>query len=542
MSGSERTATDEPVPPDVLVLLPHFVDGEEPEQDLEAEILVAYLRQHGLAVVLVDAQVSRLAPANLARSVLEQRPGVMCWRVATRPDFRALIEAAPTIASAPNRPLMLGLGDLAARNDRTVLERVAVLDAVVRGEPEATVAAFAFARRDGERWHELAGLTVRDRGSPHRNAPRPPLEDLAALPRAADDLFDTERQSQSILISRGCNQDCLYCGLQVPYRKGEPGRKTFWRGRPAKDIVDEIEHYNRRGVDRFSFNSFVLLGEDEHGTEQIRAVAEEIIRRGLRIHFSFVTQAGALYRNRALLPRLREAGLAQLTLGIDSGVARFHSEYRLPFGRTEIRGALAALHESEITFVPTFIFYDPRTTLAEIRDNLAFLESLAPWFSHLPATFAYLLDQHLINTMLRVRAEMPIYANLRTEGLATEVDPLEADPAIGFRSSATGRCFRLHQRANQVICRRIRLLLFSPQIVNQFPHLDRFPLRLLERIAAHAEQEATEEEALRDLNGWTRAKLADDLETMLDLVDLPAEHRHVFAPFQTTPMSAGAAR
>jgi hypothetical protein len=480
----------------VLIVLP---EGARQEQAPEAELLISYLRQAGFPV--------------RAEIVGEDHPspdaGVTYWHIPDRRQYRA---AARRIERRQPTGRVLAGGAFATEYDLLILRDLEGIDAIVRGEPEETLLAVV-QRRDAA-WLREPGLSVRaGDGRPVRNPPRALSENLDHLPVPALDFAPARRgprYRQRILLSRGCNGNCAYCGSQVPYRAEYAPRTEFWRSRSADAIVDEIQFFHDRlRVSRFAFRSHSLFGHHPTHAAVIREVAEQLRARHLDIDFVFVARAGALYRNRDLLAPLRRAGLSSVTLGIDSGLETRLQTYGVGFGRAEIIGALRVLHQSEIPFRPAFIFYDPYLTLAEIEENLEFLRQIAKYFDHLPRPYSYYLDHHLLNTTLTVTPTMPIYVPLRKEGLADLADPLTEDPGIRFRDPEAGRFFQLHRRCNRSIMARLQSL-FSPGTKASGEHC--FALDLLRETAnaLHDAPTAAEDVLFARLRDWTVDRLRPD--------------------------------
>ncbi len=515
----------------IALAAPAFVPGGRPLQRLDFEILVSYLRRGGQQVVAFDCQAMGLAPEALAERLAAAQPRLLYWHLDTRDDYHvaaALADGAPAPAAAD---AILAGGYFGARNDLAILTAAPRFSAVVRGEAETTVAAVARELAAGRPWEAEPGLTVRRDGAAVRNPPRPLLADLDALPMAASDFFSTRRRDlgQQVLFSRGCQSDCSYCGLKTPYREQSAGGAVgHWRSRSAAAIVEEIEFYHRRfGVELFRFSSFVFFGHDERGGGIVRAVAEEIRRRRLRIRFSFVTHPAPLLRNRDVLPALVAAGLDWVVVGVDTGLDRARGLYRLESSREEACEALALLHRSGIRFTPAFIFYDPYLTLSEVRENLAFIAGLAPWFAHMRQPFAYFLDRHLLRSGLRLSADIPLYRRLVEDGLAQAVDPLRAAPVARFRDPRVGRLRALHRRMNGQLGDPVRRLYCSAKVVARFPSLGSFPLRMVGRLVDFVERagERSDEEIVEDLLGWARSQLRHCLDEALDLAGAPAAQR-----------------
>lgn len=505
--------------PLMLLVRPAYQYGKQPQQNLDFEVLLGYLRKYGLPVQAVDAQLSGLDCRSLVSFIRNAQARIVYWHLRRRADFQSAATMVPLLKDASPPPLMMAGGDFATLYDIDILERLQALDCVIRGEPELALEALGKKVGQGEEWQDEPGITARH-GRVTRNPPRKLLEDLDVLGPAAEDLFEAGRlvRGQHVLFSRGCNSNCAYCGMQTPYLNEHPHRSEFWRGRSSTAIVDEIEHFHRaRGVSHFLFNSFVLFGYGE--ARQVGEVAGEILRRRLRISFSFVTHPGHLCRNRALLPLLKEAGLKGLTLGIDTGLDRVRRMFRLEFSRSDILGALHLLHEEKIDFVPAFIFYDPFLEVEEIHENLAFFREIEPLFGHLEVPFGGIVDKHLISTVLEVRTDTPLYPLLLEKGLAEAQDALQGDPVVRFMNPAVGRIHKIHKLANRVVGQGIRPILQSSRAAGRFPYINHLPIELLEKIVSVAEDRSLNEAAVASMaSAWMCGKLEGDLKEILELL------------------------
>lgn len=500
----------------MLLVRPAYKYGKQPQQNLDFEVLLGYLRRRGLPVQAVDAQLSGLDFRSLVSFIRNAQARLVYWHLRRRADFHSAATMVPLLKEASPQTLMVAGGDFATLYDIDILERLQALDCVIRGEPELALEALGKKVVQGEEWQDEQGITARH-GRVTRNPPRKLLENLDVLGPAAEDLFEAGRlvRGQHVLFSRGCNSNCAYCGMQTPYRNEHPHRSEFWRSRSSTAIVDEIEHFHRaKGVSHFLFNSFVLFGYGE--TRQVGEVAGEILRRRLRISFSFVTHPGHLCRNRALLPLLKEAGLKGLTLGIDTGLDRVRRMFKLEFSRSDTLEALRLLHQEEVEFIPSFIFYDPFLEVEEIYENLAFLREIAPLFGHLEAPFGSIVEKHLIRTALEVRTDTPLYSLLLARGIAEPRDPLDGDPVVRFRHSAVGRIHKIHQLTDKVVGPGIRTMLQSPGATGHFPYLNHLSIELLEKILSTAEDDSLDEaEVASTASEWVVSRLRADLKEIL---------------------------
>lgn len=487
-----------------------------PEQQLDLEVLAAFVRSRGFTVLLLDSALHRLDGAGLLERAAGARPRLIYWHLPSRTELIALRSLSP--ARLENAVSVAG-GYFATRHDLAILEAVQGLDAVVQGEPEVTVVELLRALRLGRLWFAEPGISHRFEGSPRRNPPRGLLDDLSALPPAAPDLFHESRLrlGQKVLFNRGCNSDCGYCGLQVPYRSASPGRMRFWRSRSSGEILGEIERYAADfGVRRFVFNAFVLLGYDAAGSRILEEVLQGLRDRSLGIELSFVSHPDKLARNRHLLPLMKEAGLRSIYLGIDSGLERALALYRVDFGLPEIFASLEALHEERIGFDVGLFFFDPYISFPEIRQHLRFVRTLRPWFGHMERPFSFFLERQLLTSALRPNWGMPLCRKLEEDGLLVHTDPLERDPAVRFKDPRAGKLFVLHQS----VWRTEELKALRPWLWDRgraTAHgLELFPLRLAEKLWDLLEAEPAMEldSAIERVRSWVRSEVpwSTDLE------------------------------
>lgn len=489
-----------------------------PEQQLDLEILVSFVRASGFSVLLLDSALNRPSLAVLPGGPAGPLPLLIYWHVPSRTELVALLNLHR--GKTGNTLVAVG-GYFATRHDLVILETVDALDIVILGETEVTVVELLRALKEGRPWFEEPGISHRAGGVPRRNPPRKLMADLSALPPAASDLFHESRLrlGQRVLFNRGCDSDCQYCGLQVPYRSAFSGRTRFWRSRSPEEILREIERYSADfGVRRFIFNAFVLFGYDSVGSRILEDVLRGLVLLDLQIEFSFVSHPDKLLRNRHLLPLMKEAGLRSIYLGIDSGLERALALYQVDFGLSEVYASLEALHAEKIPFDVGFFFFDPYISFHEILDHLAFVRSIYLWFGHMEKPFSFFLERQFLTSALRLNWGMPLCHKLQEDGLLVPANPLERDPAVRLKDPAAGKFFALHQtvwRLEEVKALRPFLWDRGRAMVHGLEH---FPLRLAEELWTLLEQEPGMglDSAVEWVRSWVRGEVPQltDLEAL----------------------------
>ncbi len=310
-----------PPPPGVprVLLIDPYMSRADPMERKFIELypslglltLGAYLRDHGTEVAMVDLTFARdLTPVHQAlRSLRPQVVGVhtktLTFERAGALARAARAEGAFSVAGGPD----------AASRVEAYLD--AGFDAVVPGEGEATLLELSRRVVSGSDLSTVPGLIVRREGHLVRGPHRPFLKDLDALPLPAWDLVDMERylgewqkrtgeRRAAVLTSRGCPFDCSWCS------KPTFGR-TFRQQSPAR-VVEELRALRAR----FGVN-YVRFCDDVFGISRpwIEELIDRILEADLGLQFECLARVDLLKPD--LLHRLRQAGLARVYVGVESG-------------------------------------------------------------------------------------------------------------------------------------------------------------------------------------------------------------------------------
>jgi radical SAM superfamily enzyme YgiQ (UPF0313 family) len=114
-----------------------------------------------------------------------------------------------------------------------------------------------------------------------------------------------------MIATRGCPHLCTFCSEVM---RVSIGRRV--RRRSAGNVVDEMEHLKRQGVNILSFQ------DDSFSTSRsfVRQICEEILRRRLDIPWMARVRADEVDRD--LLVLMRDAGCLILGIGVESGSQR----------------------------------------------------------------------------------------------------------------------------------------------------------------------------------------------------------------------------
>ncbi|TAJ20825.1 MAG: B12-binding domain-containing radical SAM protein, partial [Planctomycetota bacterium] len=253
--------------------------------------------------------------------------------------------------------------------DAEVLRRFHSVDAIVRGEGEATLVDWLARIEDGRAWDGCAGLTWRradgaiarepERAQlPPRDWPPhawhlvPPIDAYKRAIGAADGLVALDS-------GRGCAYDCSFCSI---------GRYWGRRTRPldAARLADEIDELLALPGARAAYLAHDLFGTDR---EHALALCAELERRGGR-PFEIRARADAL--DEELVAALGRAGCYRVLVGVESGdpaLRNAHGKHLDP--ACDVLALVARLDRAGITPILSLLLGLPGEDEAALERTLA---------------------------------------------------------------------------------------------------------------------------------------------------------------------------
>jgi radical SAM superfamily enzyme YgiQ (UPF0313 family) len=269
------------------------------------------------------------------------------------------------------------------------------VDLVVRGEGEETIieivsnletrnAKCEIQGFEKTVWSRIAGLSFRDeKGEIIHNPPRPLRDDLDSIPFPAHHLLKIERytnlqpltdglnpqaRAYTIVTSRGCPYNCIYCSKAITGR--------IWRPRSPENVVAEWRWLVRD------------LGATEIGVtddtmtldmERAKTICRMLIAEGLNT-VPWITIHGINARNtdEELLRLMKQAGCKRVGFGVESGNQRVLDSIKKQQTVDEIRRAFANAKKAGLETMGFFIFGLPTDTEETMEDTIRLALELDP--------------------------------------------------------------------------------------------------------------------------------------------------------------------
>jgi anaerobic magnesium-protoporphyrin IX monomethyl ester cyclase len=308
------------------------------------------------------------------------------YTVKTAAEVKRIDPAIVTVVGGPH-PTSYPQGFLAAGGP---------VDYVVRGEGELTLARLVRAVAAGSPVEEIPGISYVEGGEVRSNAPAPFVENLDDLPLPAYHLVPMERYFElvgagypsrytfeyrgserevSIVTSRGCPFQCVYCGNHL-----HMGRR--WRANSAPYVLRHIDLLvSRYGV------RHLHVEDDNIGlkTERFEALLDGIRSKGWDITWD--TSNGIRFEGlgRDLLRKIKDSGCTYLEFGIDAGNQRvLDTVVKKNLNLADVVEAVGFCKSIRLDIHGLYVVGFPGETRAEITDTFEFAKMLLRRFDVVP--------------------------------------------------------------------------------------------------------------------------------------------------------------
>jgi radical SAM superfamily enzyme YgiQ (UPF0313 family) len=336
--------------------------------------LGAVLEKNGYSVNVIDCQALKLTHSDFEREITKHQPKVV-GVTSTTFTYKSALKVAEIAKQAhPNCLTILG-GCHVTFWDDEALEECPQLDMIVRKEGEYTLLEIVNRLGENKRIDDVLGTTCRKNGKTIRNADRPYIENLDALPFPAHHLlplnrFNARARIFPLVTSRGCVYWCNFCSAVRMF-----GRR--YRMRSPKNVVDEMQFLNERyGASKMTFY------DDAFTVDKLRVerICEEIQNRKLKIEWDCETRVDMVTKD--LLQKMKKAGCIAVWFGVESGAQKvidsMGKSERASTYVTQTRRAFKWANETGLMTVANIIFGFPGETRDTALETLKFVEELNP--------------------------------------------------------------------------------------------------------------------------------------------------------------------
>jgi len=381
-------------------------------------MIAAVLEREGYEVAVVDANALKLRLEDLVSYV-------------TDADIVGLTAMTPTIGIAisiaehlkktnPNLTIILG-GAHATLLPNETLASAPEIDIVVRGEGEETIIRLLRALEFEQPLGEIPGISYRANGAMVGSSTASTYVNLDSLPFLAYHLLPQREYRPhpphgralpfaAIITSRGCPYHCSYCSKPVFGNK--------FRAQSPKRVIDEIAYYRDRfGIKELAFYDDVFTIDKERAY----AIADGMLRRGLKIHWTSETRVNLV--DRRLLSHMKQAGCYAIAYGIETASPEILDILNKGITIDEIEEAVRISREVGLQTIGYFMIGSPGETPETVSETIEYAKRLRLDFAQFAITTPF-PGTELYNLYLKDKANVIPWENFSYGGAGSEITPV----------------------------------------------------------------------------------------------------------------------
>ena len=256
-------------------------------------------------------------------------------------------------------------------------------DCIVVGEGEETMKHLCHTIQQGTSLDKVEGILYRNAlGELKRTENRKLIGNLDTIPFPGRHLIEFEKylfppgvirgywseNCTSVMTSRGCPYQCIWCGSQIIF-----GRKV--RRRSAGNVIQEIELLKRKyKVDTIWFIDDTFTTSKKWVTDFCNQLIME------KIDLKWGCQAHVETVDKEMMVLMKNAGLVQLDFGVESGSDKVLRILKKHSDEKKIKKAFNMAKKVGIRTMATFMFGNPGENKEDIEKTFKLAKRIKPNF------------------------------------------------------------------------------------------------------------------------------------------------------------------
>jgi len=335
--------------------------------------IAAVLKEKGHDVKIIDNEIEKLKPEELAEKIKDYNPQFIGISVTT-PTFKKAREIARHLKKILPAAFIVFGGPHLASFPEISLE-FSEIDIGVIGEGEITVCELVDAIQNKKDLTKIKGIVFKKDKQIIKTPPRELIQDLDTLPLPAwslvnlkkyKDIMSEKKNFSVIMSSRGCPYNCIWCSSEERFGK-------IFRARSPQNLIKEIkllyDKYNIREIvfydDTFTVNR-----------DRIMELCKKLIQEKIKIIWTCRTRVDLV--DDELLEFMAKSGCVQIRLGVESGNEGVLKFIRKNITKEKARQAFRLCKKHKIRSFGYFIVGLPTDTANTIQETINFALELDP--------------------------------------------------------------------------------------------------------------------------------------------------------------------
>lgn len=278
------------------------------------------------------------------------------------------------IVKEVSRKIIIVFGGAHVSIDPKAVVKDENVDFAIKGEGEISFLNLVRALEGSKGYEQIAGLSFRKGKRIISNLPGPLIKNLDELPFPArhllpmklyslkKDSFSMRFPTTTMITSRGCPGKCVYCSIHSVWGYS-------WRGRSAKNVVDEIKHL----VDEYGIKEIYFQDDSMSvSKKRMNEICDEIIRSGIDIRWTTPNGIAHWSLDKKLLDKMKKAGCYRITFGIESGNPEIRRWVGKPYSLRQAKELTQYANRIGMWTIATNIIGFPYETKQQIEDTVDF--------------------------------------------------------------------------------------------------------------------------------------------------------------------------
>ncbi|MFA5316108.1 MAG: radical SAM protein [Dehalococcoidales bacterium] len=336
--------------------------------------IAACLGRRGIECIIKDYPAEGAQEAAVLEEVKAYSPDIVLISTTT-PTFPEDVRFLEKVKSALPGTFTVAKGSCFCSLPLDELQKSEYrpLDAAIYGEAEFIIEELVKSLGADGRLDGVEGIIINIGTKDAVRTARPRFcEDLDSLPFPARGLMNnglyrnplTDRPMATILVSRGCPSQCIFC--LTPVISGHKFRK-----RSVGNILDEIKDCVKNyGIRDFFFRADTFTMDNEY----VKQLCGRIMEEGLKI--TWVANSRADVVSKELLAAMKAAGCALVAFGFESGNEDIQRKIKKNASADDARRAVRLCREARLKTLGFFMIGFPWDDEKTVEDTAALVREL----------------------------------------------------------------------------------------------------------------------------------------------------------------------
>ncbi len=331
--------------------------------------LASVARSKGHDAKIVDSLVENLTFEEVRKIMEQYSPDMVAITSTTSmiPDAYEVAKIAKNISQ--DTATIIGGPHVTFVPEQTLQESQNI-DYVVKGEGENPFSGILDIIEKKKDPKEIRGIAYRNGNRILNNPPEVLISDVDSIPEPSWDLLPMDKyeidntQFGTIMTSRGCPYNCIFCSSSLQFGKQ-------WRGHSVERVIDELKtlryKYNKRDIE-FLDDTFTL------NMKRAIELTDRIYKEGIDIRWSASARVNLF--NADIAKNMKRAGAHTVYFGIESGSQKIldfiGKGTTLDLAKSSVRKA----NDAGLYTLGSFIIGFPDDTIKDVKTTIKFSKSI----------------------------------------------------------------------------------------------------------------------------------------------------------------------